>query len=477
MHTALRQTHLCGRRTAAPLVLFAAALAVAVVAAPPAALAGDLVPAYQRTVLPNGLVVLLLEQHEVPVVDFQFVIASGSIADPPGKEGLADLTMSLLRKGTSRFTAEQLADELDFLGGTLDLDASFERCQVGAQFLAKDVDRGLALLADLLQTPKFDEAEVKKLVALNVDGLRDMKDNPRQVVGAYYDGFLFQGHPFGRPVSGTETSLPAITRADVVDWYGRNVRPNATIVAVAGDFASSAMRDKIAAALGGWAKGDVKSVPEPAPKPVKGRRVLLVDKPDATQTYFRFGNVGVAKGNPDEAALDVVNTVFGGRFTSWLMAELRTKAGLTYNAHAAFIERRVPGSFYISSFTRTDDTGKAIGLALELLERLHTKGLSEAELQSARNYIRGQFPPEYETSGQLARAMAELEFFGLDRSHINQHTQRTDAVTLADTKRVAAAHYPRKDLALVLVGQAAKVRKTAATYGPVTEKSISQPGF
>jgi predicted Zn-dependent peptidase len=477
MHTTLHPHRGRESRPGAGLVALAAILFCAALAAPHAAPAGELVPAYARTVLPNGLVVLLLEQHEVPVVDFQFLVSSGSIADPPGKEGLADLAVSLVRKGTDRYTAEQIADELDFLGGTLDLNASFERCSVSAQFLAKDVDRGLALLAEILQHPKFDDAEVKKLVALNVDGLRDMKDNPRQVIGPYYDAFLFQGHPFGRPVGGSEISLPTITRSDVVDWYGRNVRPNATILAVAGDFATDAMRDKLAAAFGGWAKGDLKPAVAPAPKPVKGRKVLLVDKPDATQTYFRIGNVGVARGNPDEAALDVVNTVFGGRFTSWLMRELRTKAGLTYNAHSTFVERRVPGAFYISSFTRTDDTGKAVDLALDILGRLHAKGLSDAELQSARNYIRGQFPPDFETTGQLAGAMADLEFFGFDRSYINQHTQRTDAVTAAEAKRVTAAHYPQKDMVLVMVGQAAKVRKTAAKYGPVTEKSVSQPGF
>jgi predicted Zn-dependent peptidase len=437
----------------------------------------ELVPAYTRTVLPNGLVLLLLEQHEVPVVDFQFTLRSGSIADPAGKEGLADVTISLLRKGTDRYTSEQIAEELDFLGGQLDLDASYERCSVSAEFLSKDADRGIELLADVLLHPKFDAAELKKLVDLDLDALRDLKDTPRVVVGNYYDSFLFPGHPFGRPVSGTETSLPAITRDDVQTFYQRVFQPNGTILAVSGDFSADAMKTKIESAFGAWPKGDFQAASAPEPKPVKGRKVLLVDKPDATQTYFRIGNIGVAKGNPDDAPLDVVNTVFGGRFTSWLMTELRTKSGLSYNAHSNFVERRVPGSFYISSFTRVDDTGKAMDMAFDILDRLHTKGLSDAELASAKNYIRGQFPPEYETPGQLAQAMAELEFFGLDRSFINQHTQHTDAVNGADAKRVIAKRYPSKDVVVVMVGPAAKIRKVASKYGSVTEKSVTAPGF
>jgi len=439
--------------------------------------AGELVPAYTRTVLPNGLVLLVLEQHEVPVVNFQLIFRSGSIADPAGKEGLAEATLTMLRKGTTSRTAEQTAEELDTLGGTLDLEPGFERCGVSAQFLSKDVDRGLELVSDMLLHPRFDEGELKKLIDLNVDGLRDLKDTPRVVVGNYYDSFLFPGHPFGRPIGGTEKSLPAIGRADVQAFYEANMRPEGAILAVAGDIDAATIRSRVEKALGAWPKGKFVAQTETAPKAFKGRKVLLVDKPDATQTYFRIGNVGVAKGDPDDPSLDVVNTVFGGRFTSWLMTELRTKSGLSYNAHSSFVERKVPGAFYISSFTRVDDTGKAMDMALDILDRLHKKGLTDAELASAKNYIRGQFPPDYETPGQLAEAMCELEFFGLDRSFINLHTQRTDAVTGAEAKKVIAKRYPQKDLAIVLVGPAAKIRKTAAKYGPVTEKSIDEAGF
>jgi predicted Zn-dependent peptidase len=310
-----------------------------------------------------------------------------------------------------------------------------------------------------------------------VNGIADLKDTPRVVVGPYYDRFLFGSHPFARPTGGTETSLPALTRADIVTFAEQHLRPNHAILAAVGDFDADVMRGKLESAFGTWPRGGDAAAATPEPKPVKGKRILVVDKPDATQSYFRIGNVGVALGTPDAAGIDVVNTVFGGRFTSWLMDELRTKSGLSYNAHAAFLQRRVPGPFYISSFTRVEDTQKAMDLALTLLERLHSKGVSEAEIASAKNYIRGQFPPDYESPGQLASTIAELEFFGLDRAWINDHTKRTDAVTLADAKRVISTRYPRKDLSIVLLGQASKVRKFASKYGTVTEKSVAEPGF
>jgi predicted Zn-dependent peptidase len=474
-----RRRRKLGRALAGLVGVLAAAAGTA--AAQPSAkpLPADLVPQYARTTLANGLVLLLLEQHEVPVVNFEMLFRSGSIADPAGKEGLADVTMGMLRKGTARHTAEQLAEELDFLGASLDLGAAHERCRIDAQFLAKDVDAGLALLADVVQRPRFDADELEKLIDLSVNGLRDLKETPRVVVEQYYDSFLFGAHPFARPVGGTETSLPAIARGDVESFYRANLHPGNAILAVVGDFRADEMRGKIEAAFSGWARsgGTPAAAAAAAPKAAKGRRVLLVDEPDATQTYFRIGNVGVRRGDPDAAAIDVVNTVFGGRFTSWLMNELRTKSGLSYGANSNFVRRRVPGSFYISSFTRAEDTQKAVDLALSLLERLHASGVTEEELASAKNYIRGQYPPDYEAPGQLAQTIADLEFFGLDRDEINAHTRRTDGVTLADAKRVIAKHYPRKDLTTVMVGPASKVKKMATRYGTLSEKSISAPGF
>jgi predicted Zn-dependent peptidase len=260
-------------------------------------------------------------------------------------------------------------------------------------------------------------------------------------------------------------------------FYEANMRPEGAILAVAGDFDAAAMRSRVEKALGAWPKGKFTVPSETAPKPSRVAKSCWSTSRTRRRRISGWANVGVAKGDPDDASLDVVNTVFGGRFTSWLMTELRTKSGLSYNAHSNFVERKVPGAFYISSFTRVDDTGKAMDMALDILDRLHKKGLSEDELASAKNYIRGQFPPEYETPGQLAEAMCELEFFGLDRSFINLHTQRTDAITNADAKNVIGKRYPQKDLAIVLVGPAAKIRKTAAKYGPLTEKSVNDPGF
>jgi predicted Zn-dependent peptidase len=437
----------------------------------------ELVPEYERVTLDNGLVILLLEHHELPLVSFELRFRGGSTLDPPGKEGLADVTLGLMRKGTDKYDATQLAEELDYLGASLDLEAALESGDVSAQFLAKDVDAGLALLQEILLRPKFAKDEVRKEIDRRIDGIREAKENPRAVLGDYYSAFLFGKHAFGRPVGGTETSLPQIKRKDIQEFHQQMVQPNHTLLAVVGDFDRADMRRRLQATFGDWPRGHAMEHHLAAPTEVPGRRVLLVDKPDATQTYFRFGNVGVAKGSPDTAVLDLVNTVFGGRFTSWLMYEMRTQNGLTYNAHSRFVEHTVPGPFYISSFTQTSETETAIDMALDILARLHEKGLSEEELDSARNYIRGQFPPEFETAGELAGAIADLEFYGLDRETINGHTRRVDAVTDDDVRRAIAAHYPLDNLSFVIIGQASEIESVVGKYGTVTRKEIIDEGY
>ncbi len=467
-------------RAVAALTLMASMLAIPGIATnktTPAAVPGELLPTYSRLVLENGLVLALLEQHELPLVDFQLLLRTGSISDPQGKEGLANITLSLLRKGTQKRTAEQIAEELDFLGAELDLSTSLEFGVVSAQFLAKDVEVGLGLLTDILLRPTFPEAEFDKAVALAVDELAEAKDNPRSVIGDYFTGFVFAGHPFGRALGGTETSLPALTRGDVLRFHDAYVRPNNAILAVVGDFNSKSLQKQIASAFEKWEKSPVTPASPVAAAHLSGRQVVLVDKPDAVQTYFQIGNIGVAKGDPDEATLDVVNTIFGGRFTSWLMTELRTNTGLSYNAHSRFVQRTVPGAFYISSFTRTADTEKAMDLALEILDRLHKQGVTQEEIASAQNYIRGQFPPNYESAGDLADAITEIEFYGLDRATINEHTRKTDAVTLEQARQAIAKHYPRENLAIVMIGQADSVSTVAAKYGDLRAKKISDPGY
>lgn len=440
---------------------------------------GDLkLPAYKKASLPNGLTLLLMEHHEVPLVSFSMIVKSGSVADPAGKEGLASATAVLLRKGTKTRSAEQISQELDSIGAQFFAGANPDYITIGAEFLRKDLAKGLDLLADSLLNPTFPQAEVDKLMRQGIDGIRVAKDRAQGVLGIYFNAYLFGSHPYGRPAEGDEKSLAAIGRDDVLGYYKANFMPGNVIMAVVGDFSPAEMEKMIAARFGAWPATAAAGAVMPQAEPVRGRKLLLVDKPDATQTFFQIGNVGIARTNPDRVYIDIINTLFGGRFTSMLNNELRVNSGLTYGARSFFTERKAPGPFAISTYTGNATTEKAIDMALDLLRRLHEKGITEEDLNSAKSYVKGQFPPEIETSDRLASLIASLEFFALDENEIDGFYSKVDSMTLVDAKRVIQQYFPLDHLVFVLIGKSSDIAGIAGKYASqIDRKSITDPGF
>ena len=212
--------------------------------------------------------------------------------------------------------------------------------------------------------------------------------------------------------------------------------------------------------------------------PSEGRRVLLVDKPDAAQTYFWIGAVGVPLSDPKRAELRIANTLFGGRFTSMLMTALRVESGLTYGARSRVEQHSATGAVTIRSFTETGKTIEAIDMALGELDRLHQRGVNEDMITSARNYIMGQFPPTLETASSIAEMFAFLELNGLGPGYIDEYGAALDAATPVSVHNAISEVYPTTDnLVFILIGDADAIREDVAKYGPVTEFSITEPRF
>jgi predicted Zn-dependent peptidase len=435
-------------------------------------------PPHEKITLKNGLTVLLLEKRGVPMVSFAVIVKAGATADPAGQEGLASTTAGLLRKGTTKRSAQKFAEDLDFIGASFGADASDDFTAVSAECLTKDLDKGLDLLSDAMLHPAFPQGEVDKLVSQSIDGVKAAKDEAESVALTYYYGYLFGKHPYARPDGGDELSLARIKRDTIVKFYEANYTPGNTILAVAGEFSLAQLKAKLEGAFGSWTTKGAVPAALTAPQPVKGKRLLLIDKPDATQTFFVIGNTGTAVNDPDRVAIRVVNTIFGGRFTSQLNEALRVESGLTYGAQSFFDSKQQPGAFAIYSYTKNETTVQALDLALKVLDRLHKEGVTADELASAKAYIKGQFPPSIETSGQLARRIASDEFFGLNDDEINQLEARIDAVTPPVAKQVIERHFPADNLVFMLIGKAAEIRSAVEKYATQLDtRKISDPGF
>lgn len=444
------------------------------------------IPPVERRRLPNGLTLLLVERRELPLVSMELLVRGGARRDPRGKEGLASLAFSLLRRGTRRRSAEAFSLAVDSLGAIYGSGVDHDEGHLSAEFLSRDAGAALELVAEAVMEPAFPEEEIAKRVQIAVDGIGADKDYPPSVIGRYFDAALFDGHPYGRSVGGDEASLRRVTRDDLVAYHAAAFDPAKTIIALVGDFDAAAMAREVERVFGAWradgaaiaaAAAHDASSDSSVPAAARASRVVLVDEPDEKSCYFCFGNVGVAFGDPDWAPIQLACTILGGQFTSWLNMALRVEEGLTYGVHAAFYRRRQPGAFCISSFTPLEHAGRALELALAQLRRLHDEGIGDDAIHAAKSYLRGQFPLSVESSDQIADVVALLEARGMDRAYVDGYLGRVEAATAARVNECARRVFPRDDLVYALVGPAAQLGALADRLGAVTYKRLRDPGF
>src|SRR5262245_4979857 len=284
---------------------------------------GFKLPASATRSLSNGVRVHVMEYHELPLVDLHVVITAGAAHDPAGKEGLADLVAGLLRKGAAARSAQEVAEAVDFVGGSLEASADPDGTRVTAEFMARDLGLGLELLGDVLMRPAFAPEEIERLKGETIAELKAARENPSLLASRRFFQILYGDHPYAHPTPGFEASVASITPEDVRRFYRAHYTPDAAIVVAVGDFKSDEMFSRLEKALGGWTGRSAAQSALPAPAPPKGRTIHLIDKPDQTQSQIRIGGIGIKRTDPDYTAVQVANTILGGGFTSRLMEEIR----------------------------------------------------------------------------------------------------------------------------------------------------------
>jgi zinc protease len=437
------------------------------------------IPEHQSTTLANGLKLILIPRHDIPLVAFNLLLRGGSQLDPPGRDGTAALAADLLTHGAGARDAKAFVEAVEGAGGNLEASARSEALQVQGQFLSRDSHLMLELLADAVLRPRFDAGEFEKLRTRSIEELKATKDSsPESVLGSYGRALLFAGHPYGRSVQGSELSLARITRADITHYYAAQSGADRATLVIAGDIDVEQIRKDVDAVFGAWQRAVTPLPPLAATTRVSARRVLLVDAPGAAQTYFWLANVGVPRRYPARAALYMANFGLGGGLGSMLNQELRVKSGLTYDASSRFARGEVAGEFAISSFTQTANTERAVNLALATLGKFKQQGLSPAAVDSARNFMLGQYPLAFETPGDWAIALGDLDLYGLPESYIGQFGTELVKVDAAAIRAVIDSAFPSPDnLDIVLIGDAALIGNAAAKLGPVTKMSLAAPDF
>ena len=407
----------------------------------------------ERWTMANGLVVLLVERRAIPAVEAHLVIKSGAVVDPEGRAGLAALTAGLLLKGTAARSAVEIAEAIDFIGGSLTARADDDVSTLTLTALKKDLPAALNVMADALLRPAFPAAEVERARRETLSGIRAAKDDPEDVAQKAFAPLVFGPHPYRNPVEGLETTVPTLTREEVVAFHRTYYRPNNAILAVVGDLGAPEARRVVQTAFGRWEKAPILPVTVTPAPPVADQTVSLIDK-DLTQATIILGHLGIARTDPDFYPVTVMNYILGGGgFASRLMTTIRDNRGLVYGISSGFDAKRYPGAFSVSLQTKTASAGEAIRAVRDELARMRADGVTDAELDAAKEYLAGSFPLRFETNAKLARLLGLVEFHGLGLRYFEDYPRAIRAVTRDDVRRVAAARLDPERAVLVVVGK------------------------
>ena len=417
----------------------------------------------KKVTLPNGLTVVVSEKHKLPIVHVSVRVKVGSAHDPEDKAGLADLTARLLDKGTMQRTAADIADEVDFLGAHLDASAGATGSTASLALLAKDVERGLDLLGDILQHPRFEPAELERERGQMLAQIQQRRVNPPKVVSETFRDMLYAKHPLHRPISGYQQTVSRLSRDDVIAFHREFYVPNNAIVVMVGDFPEDKMVELIQRHLGGWQAGTSPPTALPPLTPIQGKQVHIVDM-DVNQSYLQFGHLGVRRADPEYAILRAMNYILGGGgFVSRLTHSIREEQGLAYSVFSEFVGgSQTPGFFIAGLQTRIDTTSQALNSLFTVLEGMKREPVTAEELTDMKLYFEGSLPRRAETYGQVAELLVDREFFGLPDGYWESEINRIQQLTSQDIQHVAQRYLDTDNFVLAVVSKRERLQLSVA---------------
>ncbi len=426
------------------------------------------IPKSERAVLPNGIIVYMLEDHELPLVNMTAYVHVGSIYEPADKVGLAGVTGAVMRSGgTEQMPPEKLDAELEFMASAIESGIGADAGNVSLATLTKNFDRTAELFAQVLMTPTFREDRVKIAVNTTIEAIRRQNDDPKGVANRELTKALYAGHPLGRyPTLATVNNL---TRDDLKEFHRRHYHPNNILLAVSGDFKKDELLARLTRLFGGWKQEEIlfPQVGEPAAN-VKPETLFV--KKEVSQSVIRMGELGIDKNNPDLHALRVMDYILGGGFTSRLVQEVRSNQGLAYNVDSSVdVGRRFIGTITAETETKSESTVKAITLIREIITGMTTAPVTEQELSLAKEFMINSFIFGFTKPDVIVNQQARLEFYGYPAGYLENYRDNIARVTREELLRVARKYLHPAAMVLMVVGDERKFDKPLTTFGPVRE--------
>jgi zinc protease len=415
-------------------------------------------PLGKRILLENGMVLLLAEKHDLPVVMLNMAIKAGSTSAPGDEPGLASITASLLMQGTTKRTASQISREIDFIGGSMSASGGSDFASASLRVLTKDIRAGLDLFSDVLTNPVFDQKEIDRKVKETLAEIRRQKDEPAVVADEAFDKAVFGGHAYGRTSDDVAAYLPKLTRQDITRFYSSRYGPNNTIISVVGDVSEKEIVALLNEHFKSWSQKD-QPLPASVPPPVIDKTIVRKIDKTVTQANIALGHIGISRENPDYYAAMVMNYILGGGgFSSRLMDNIRDNKGLAYDVHSGFAAQKEPGSFMVTIQTKNESANAVIAETLKEIRSIQTEPVTEKELNDAKAYLTGSFPLKMDTSSKIAGMLTSIEIYNLGLDYPSKYANLINAVTREDIRRVAVKYLHPDAMVIVVVANQEKAK-------------------
>lgn len=422
----------------------------------------------KKVTLDNGLTVIGLEYHKLPLVHVTVMAKKGSERDPAGKEGLADLTAEMLTLGTTTRDSQQLSLEMEQVGARYSASSGWDASFMEVVGLSEDFPALMDLLGDMLLESTFPQEEMKQSQQRRISRLIQQRDQAEVIADEIIIQRLLEGTPYAHPTYGTIPSLGGLSAGDPRSFYQRHYSPEDTVLLAIGDLTPEEIIKRAEGLLGGWKGGEKIEDQRSEPARLQGKRIIAVNRPDLTQSQIRMGLLGIKRKGREYIPFKVMNYIFGGGgFSSRLMQRIRAEKGYTYGISSAFQAGRITGPFVISTFTPTATTVPTIGEILTVMQEFITGGAEAQELEEAKRFLRGSFPLKLETPDQMAGEILNLELYDIPFDYLSSYPEAVEGVTLEEVNNLASAYLLPEAFMLVAVGRAEEFLERLRSLGDV----------
>ena len=429
-------------------------------------------PKFRQKRLDNGLQILTARSPRVPLSSLQILVPAGGQYDTVDKPGLASLHGAMLDEGTEHRTALEIARRVDGMGGSVGSGTGWNMAYAEVVTLARHMDSGRELLAEMVRAPDFPQREIDRLRQELLAEMLRRKGAPSSLAQRFFATVVYGDTVYGRPLIGTEESVHKLDRQSLQNFYQHHVGPVGSTVIAVGDLDPEAEIGRIEDAFGDWQSPASPDLPVIEPPSIQATEVHIVDRPGSAQAQLQLGHASVARNHPDFARMLVLNTIFGGKFTSRINLNLREKHGFTYGAHSFFARRRGPGPFAVSAAVGTDVAGAAIEQLLLEMRRIREQPVERDELTETQDYLVGVFPYTLQTIGDLAKRLEAIAVFDLPLDYYDSYPGSLYDIRRDDLLETARRRLHPERLVIVAVGPAEDLSPQLEGFGPVT---VHQP--